>query len=154
MKKKLLIVPGYIIGIGSLFVITYRTLLAFFSESKSVTIHINRYGEQNADIAFLIFIWIICLLGLVYLYFVIKEDKVAKVYGSDIRGKKVLSKDGLSLGILRDFFIDEKTGMPLSVLVEPSEELDRRMYDLDDQGNVIVSFDSIKLVDADIIVGE
>lgn len=44
--------------------------------------------------------------------------------------------------------------MPLNVLVEPSEELDRRMYDLDDQGNLIVSFDSIKLVDDNIIVGE
>jgi len=44
--------------------------------------------------------------------------------------------------------------MPFNVLVKPSEELDRRMYDLDDQGNLIVSFDSIKLVDADLIVGE
>lgn len=45
MNKKLLIVPGYLVGIGGVFLITYRTLLAFFSESKSITIQVNRYGE-------------------------------------------------------------------------------------------------------------
>ncbi len=78
MKNKLLIVPGYLIGIGSLFIITYRTLLAFFSGSTSITIHINRYGEQYIDMVFLTIIWIICLIGLIYLYLVIKEQKEEK----------------------------------------------------------------------------
>ena len=145
MKYKLLIVPGYLVGIGSLCIISYRTLLAFFSESRSVTIHVNRYGEQHADIASLIVIWIICLTGLIYLYLVMKEGKIAKVLESDIRGKKVLSNDGLYLGILRDSLVDEKTGMIRGVLVEPSEEIDSRLYHLDDGGNLVVSFDSIKL---------
>jgi len=46
MNKKLLIVPSYLVNLGSMFIIPYRTLLAFFSESKSVTVHINGYGEQ------------------------------------------------------------------------------------------------------------
>ena len=154
MKNKLLMVPGYLIGIGCLFIITYRTLLAFFSESRSVTIHINRYGEQNADIAFLILIWIICLVGLVYLYFVIKEGRIAKVLESDIRGKKVMSKDGMYLGILRDSLVDEKTGMVRGVLVEPSKEIDQRLYHLDDAGNLVVSFDSIKSVKEDMIIAK
>lgn len=33
-----------------------ETIKLSVSESKAVTIHINRYGEQYADIAFLIFI--------------------------------------------------------------------------------------------------
>ena len=154
MKNKLLIVPGYLIGIGSLFIITYRTLLAFFSENKSVTIHVNRYGEQYADIAFLIFIWIICLAGLIYLYIVMREGKVAKVLGSEIRGKKVISKDGSYLGILRNSLVDEKTGMVRSILVKPSGEVDSRLYHLDDMGNLIVSYNSIKVVNDCIIVGE
>ena len=158
MKNKLLIVPGYIVGIGSLCIITYRTLLAFFVNSKAVTIHINRYGEQYADIAFLIFLWIICLVGLVYLYRAIKEGRmegeISHAYKSDIKGKKVLNKDGLYLGILRNTLIDDKTGMALKVLVEPSKELDQRMYDLDNHGNLISSYDFIKLVDNNIIVGE
>ena len=154
MKYKLLIVPGYLVGIGSLCIITYRTLLAFFSESKSVTIHVNRYGEQNADIAFLILIWIICLVGLLYLYLVINEGKIAKVLGSDIKGKKVMSKDGSYLGILSNSLVDEKTGMVRGVLVEPSQEIDTTLYHLDDAGNLVVSFDSIKLVNDDTIVRE
>jgi len=154
MKYKLLIVPGYLVGIGSLFIITYRTILAFFSEGKSVTIHVNRYGEQYADMAFLIFIWIVCLVGLVYLYIVMKEGKIAKVPESDIRGKKVMSKDGLYLGILRSSLVDEKTGMVRSVLVESSEEIDSRFYHLDDDGNLVVFFDSIKSVKEDVIVEE
>ena len=154
MKNKLLMVPGYLIGIGSLFIITYRTLLAFFSESKSVTVYVNRYGEQNADIAFLIVIWIICLIGLAYLYTTIKEERIAKVLESDIRGKKVMSKDGMYLGILRDSLVDEKTGMVRGVLVEPSKEIDQRLYHLDDGGNLVVSFDSIKSVKEDMIIGK
>lgn len=145
MKYKLLIVPGYLVGIGSLCIITYRTILAFFSESKAVTIHVNRYGEQYADIVFLIVIWIICLVGLIYLYLVMKEGKIAKVPEGNIRGKKVMSKDGSYLGILRDSLVDEKTGMIRGVIVEPSEEIDSRLYHLDDGGNLVVSFDSIKL---------
>lgn len=150
MKYKLLIVPGYLVGIGSLFIITYRTILAFFSESKSVTIHINRYGEQYADLAFLIVIWIVCLVGLIYLYLVMKEDKITKVSKSDIRGKKVLSKDGLYLGILRDSLVDKKTGMINSVLVEPSEEIDPTLYHVDDGGHIVVSFDSVEVVNDDL----
>ncbi len=154
MKNKLFIVPGYLVGIGSLFIITYRTLLAFFSESKAVTIHVNRYGEQYADIAFLIVIWIVCLVGLIYLYIVMREGKITKVLESDIRGRKIMSKDGLYLGVLRDSLVDEKTGVVRGVLVEPSEEVDSRLYHLDDGGNLVVSFDSIKVVNDDIIVGE
>ncbi len=154
MKNKLLIVPGYLVGIGSLFIITYRTILAFFSESKSVTIHVNRYGEQYADIAFLVVIWIVCLVGLIYLYIVMRDGRIEKVSESNIRGRKVMSKDGLYLGVLRDSLVDEKTGVVRGVLVEPSEEIDSRLYHLDDGGNLVVSFDSIKVVNDDIIVGE
>lgn len=152
MKNKLLIIPGYLVGIGSLCIISYRTILAFFSESKSVTIHVNRYGEQYVDMVFLILIWIICLVGLIYLYNIMKEERMKKVFESDIRGKKIMSKDGLYLGILRDSLTDEKTGLVTSVLVEPSEELDTKLYHLDDSGNLVVSFDSIRSVDDDTIV--
>ncbi len=149
MKNKLLIVPGYLIGIGSLFIITYRTLLAFFSEGKSVTIHVNRYGEQYADIAFLIVIWIVCLVGLIYLYIVMREGKITKVLESNIRGRKVMSKDGLYLGVLRDSLVDEKTGVVRGVLVEPAEEIDQNLYNLDSVGNIVVSYDSIKVMEDD-----
>jgi len=154
MKLKLLIVPGYLVGIGSLCILTYRTLLAFVSTSKSVTIHINRYGEQYADIAFLIVIWIICLIGLIYMYKTLRGGKIVKIIENDIRGKKVISKDGSYLGILKNSLIDEKTGTVHSVLVEPSGEVNSRLYHLDDGGNLVISFDSITAIKEDIIVRE
>ena len=72
IKDKLLVIPGYITGLGCLLIITYRTLIAYFSEGKSVIININIYGEQYVDIISLSVIWIICLMGF---YFLIKRSK-------------------------------------------------------------------------------
>ena len=71
-------VTGYIVGLSCLFLITYRTLIAFFSESKAVIIHINKFGEQYIDLFALVVIWIICLVGLIALFWMLKEEKVSK----------------------------------------------------------------------------
>jgi hypothetical protein len=69
-------------------------LIAFFSEGKAVTIYVNRYGEHYVDIIALILIWIICLVGLVSLYFVVKQGKLMKnLESSNIREKKVMNKE-------------------------------------------------------------
>ena len=152
MKKKLFVIPGYLAGIGSLFVLTYSTLLAFFSESKSVTIFVNRFGEQYADIAILIFIWIICLLGLIYLYLLLKGEKAFIGLGGNIRGKKVLNEDGVFLGILRKSFINKKTGGVNKLLIEPSDDIDPSLYQAYGDGNILVSFSSIDFVDNNIVI--
>lgn len=72
IKDYLLVFPGYITGLGCLLIITYRTLIAFFSEGKSIIININSYGEQFLDIIALAIVWIICLIGF---YFLIKRSK-------------------------------------------------------------------------------
>jgi len=152
MKNKLLVIPGYLVGIGSLFILTYRTLLAFFSESKSVTIYVNRFGEQYADIAILIFIWIVCLLGFRYLYLLIKEEKMPMALGSEVRGKKVLNKDGVYLGVLSKSLFDKKTGLANRLIIEPSEDIDPSLYQVDDNGNILVSFSSVDIINNDIII--
>ena len=70
-----MIVPGYLIGLCCLLLITYRTLIAFFSESKAVTIHVNNFGEQFYDIVALVIIWIVCMIGLIFLLRVLREEK-------------------------------------------------------------------------------
>lgn len=75
IKYKLLIIPGYIIGISCLLLVTYRTFIAFFSESKSVIIHINRFGEQYLDLVALVIIWLISLIGLIILILMLKDEK-------------------------------------------------------------------------------
>ena len=74
----MLMVTGYLVGLSCLFLITYRTLIAFFSESKAVIININQYGEQYIDLFALVVIWIVCLVGLIALYWTLKEEKFSK----------------------------------------------------------------------------
>jgi hypothetical protein len=149
-KKKFLILPGYLIGIGCLALLTYRTFLAFFSESKSITIQVNRYGEQYSDIAVLVFIWIVCLIGLLYLSTLLKEENVKKVIEGDIRGRNVMNTKGLSLDIVRDALRDEKTGTVTGALQESSKETDQGLSHLNEQGNRSVSSDSVEII-SDII---
>ena len=77
IRDKLLVIPGYIIGLCCLILITYRTIIAFLSENKAVTIHINRFGEQYYDIVALVIIWIVCIIGLIFLLRVLREEKVS-----------------------------------------------------------------------------
>jgi sporulation protein YlmC with PRC-barrel domain len=75
----------------------------------------------------------------------ISEDK--------LRGKTVMSEEGLYLGILRNSTVDEKTGELLNILIEPSEDVDPRLYHLDQQGHIVFPFSSIKSVKDVIIIG-
>lgn len=75
MKKLLLVLPGYCVGLGGLLLITYRTLLALGSESKTITVQVNRFGEQYLDVASLVFLWVVCLVGLLSLTLVVTEKK-------------------------------------------------------------------------------
>jgi len=76
-----------------------------------------------------------------------------KILENDLRGKTVMSEEGLYLGILRNSLVEERTGRLESILVEPSEDIDPRLYHLDDMGHLVFPFDSIKSVKDVIIVG-
>jgi len=76
-----------------------------------------------------------------------------KVLESELRGKTVMSEEGLYLGILRNSLVEEKTGMLSSILVEPSEDIDPRLYHLDELGHLVFDFGSIKSVKDVVIVG-
>lgn len=76
-----------------------------------------------------------------------------KVLENELRGKTVMSEEGLYLGIFRNSMVDEKTGELVNILVEPSEDIDPRLYHLDDLGHLMFPFSSIKSVKDVIIVG-
>jgi len=76
-----------------------------------------------------------------------------KVLESELRGKTVMSEEGLYLGILRNSLVDGKTGELINILVEPSEDIDPRLYHLDEMGYLLFSFDTIKSVKDVIVVG-
>ena len=76
-----------------------------------------------------------------------------KILENDLRGKTVMSEEGLYLGVLRNSTVDEKTGELQSILIEPSEDVDPRLYHLDNQGHLVFPFGSIKSVKDVVIIG-
>ncbi|UCH71835.1 MAG: PRC-barrel domain-containing protein [Thermoplasmatales archaeon] len=76
-----------------------------------------------------------------------------KITENELRGKTVMSEEGLYLGVMRNSTVDEKTGELLNILIEPSEDVDPRLYHLDKQGHLVFPFGSIKSVKDVIIIG-
>ncbi len=76
-----------------------------------------------------------------------------KLTENELRGKTVMSEEGLYLGIMRNTTVDSKTGELLNLLVEPSDDIDPRLYHLDNQGRLVFPFNSIKSVKDVIIIG-
>lgn len=76
-----------------------------------------------------------------------------KILENELRGKTVMSEEGLYLGVLRNSTVDGKTGELQNILVEPSDDVDPRLYHLDDQGQLVFAFNSIKSVKDVIIIG-
>ena len=76
-----------------------------------------------------------------------------KIPENELRGKTVMSEEGLYLGIFRNSTVDEKTGELRNILVEPSEDVDPRLYHLDPQGHLVFPIESIKSVKDVVIIG-
>ncbi len=76
-----------------------------------------------------------------------------KITESELRGKTVMSEEGLYLGILRNSTVEERTGQLMNVLIEPSDDVDPRLYHLDNQGHLVFPFNTIKSVKDVVIIG-
>ena len=82
-----------------------------------------------------------------------RKGKIMKITEDELRGKTVMSEEGLYLGILRNTTVDGKTGSLINILIEPSDDVDPRLYHLDKQGYLVFSFNSIKSVKDVVIIG-
>jgi len=129
MKKDLFILPGYLVGIGSLGLITYRTLLAIGTESKSITIQVNQYGEQYLDVALLVFVWIVCIIGLLSLPSQGKEQKMraSKEHDHHIPERE---NQEVPLGFSRYSLSDDTPEVPPGILRAPTTEITERFSQL------------------------
>jgi len=77
-----------------------------------------------------------------------------KVMENEIRGKKVMSNEGLYLGIIKNITVDEKTGKLIDIVVEPSDKIDPRLYNQNDEGYLVFPFDTVKSVKDVVVLGE
>jgi len=77
-----------------------------------------------------------------------------KAMENELRGKKVMSQEGLYLGIIKNITADENTGKLMDLIVEPSDKIDPRLYHQNEDGYLIFPFDSVKSVKDVVILGE
>ena len=74
-----------------------------------------------------------------------------KRFATELRGKTVMTEDGQILGVLDDFLLETKTGRIQSLLVEPAESVETRLFKTDPRGRILLSVRSMKAV-RDVIV--
>jgi len=72
--------------------ITYRTLLAVSSPGKAIMVSVNRFGEQYLDLVCLVFLWVVCLVGLLSLSSLVSEKKRKGWSQAEQSNKDVLSR--------------------------------------------------------------
>jgi sporulation protein YlmC with PRC-barrel domain len=77
-----------------------------------------------------------------------------KMMENELRGKTVMSDEGVHLGILKNTTMNEKTGELEDIVVEPSREIDPRLYHQDDRGYLLFPFKSVRSVKDVVIIGE
>ncbi|MBS3773399.1 MAG: PRC-barrel domain-containing protein [Candidatus Thermoplasmatota archaeon] len=77
-----------------------------------------------------------------------------KVMENDLRGKRVMSDEGMYLGTLRNITVDTHTGDLENLLVEASDKIDPRLYHQDERGYLLFPFSSVKSVRDVIVIGE
>jgi len=74
-----------------------------------------------------------------------------KMFATELRGKTVMTEDGQILGVLADFIVDTRSGKIESLLVQPAEAVEPRLFKVDPEGRLILAFRSMKAV-RDVIV--
>lgn len=72
---------------------------------------------------------------------------------TELKGKTVMTSDGLLLGTISNFMVDTDTGQINHVLVNPAEDLASDSQDRDAQGRLVLPFKSMKSV-KDVVVLE
>jgi len=74
-----------------------------------------------------------------------------KMFATELRGKTVMTEDGQIIGVLADFIVDTRSGKIESLLVQPAEAVEPRLFKVDPEGRLILAFRSMKAV-RDVIV--
>lgn len=76
-----------------------------------------------------------------------------RIFESELRNKSVMSDDGTYLGVVRNSTMNQVTGELVHLLVEPSDEIEARLYERDNQGFLMFPFKNVKSVRNVVIVG-
>ena len=76
-----------------------------------------------------------------------------RAFFTALKGKTVMTKAGLLLGVLDDFIADTRTGELQSMLVVPADTVEPRLYKTDARGRLLLPVKSMSAV-RDVVVVE
>lgn len=82
-----------------------------------------------------------------------EEGHTVKIFESELRNKSVMSDEGTYLGVVRNATLNPRTGELVHILVEPSDEIDPRLYERDNKGHLMFPFKSVRSVRNVVILG-
>jgi hypothetical protein len=99
-------------------------LLAIGSESKAITVQVNRFGEQYLDLVCLVFLWLVCLVGLLCLSSLRAEMKRREGSSAEESRKGVVIQQNYSFDVLPSFL-----GQSAPLAIDGSRE---GFYDTDE----------------------
>jgi hypothetical protein len=77
-------------------------MIAFFSESKAITIHINNFNEQYLDIAALIVIWLVMFIGIFFMIKLLREKAPSRQSVFNFEKVPSINKNNILYGISFD----------------------------------------------------
>ena len=69
-----------------------------------------------------------------------------RILENELVGKEVMNVEGFLIGVVKDSLKNEATGETRSILVKPSKETEIRLFNLDDEGNIIFPYSSVATV--------
>ena len=95
-------------------------MIAYFSESKAITIHINNFNEQYLDIAALALIWTIVIIGLIFMIRFMREKVPQKKSVFSFEKVPSISKSNMLYGIN---FHKDKGGF-IGYISKPAKDLE------------------------------
>ena len=64
----------------------------------------------------------------------------------DLIGRSIISSEGISIGIVQDAYLDQKTGEPVSLLIEPTSDINQKIYQKDELGKIVIPYDGVSKV--------
>lgn len=74
-----------------------------------------------------------------------------KVMTSSLFGKTAMGSNGQMLGEIDNIVVDSKAGKVKYVLINPAENIDKRIFRIDKKGRLVLPFQDIKAI-KDIVV--
>ena len=79
---------------------------------------------------------------------------MAKIVGKSLIGRNVVSDRGTVIGKLADLSIETMSGKITTLIVEPSQEINPKLFQLTTIGEILIPFTAVKAVKDVIIINE